>query len=114
MTAQSSSFSSPDSSGGRAPVGRRLLGIGLAVVLAGGVAVMGAGAVALYGIGWSERRLEPVRLGMTGAEVRAVAGEPRMVSRDDRGGQWSYTRWWSADADVYFDGAGRVRAVVTD
>jgi hypothetical protein len=67
-------------------------------------------------MGWSERRLAPVRLGMTEAEVRAVAGDPRVVSPDATGGggHWSYTRWWSADADVYFDGAGRVRAVVTD
>ena len=109
-----SSHSSPDSSEVRALIGRRLLSVGLAVLVAGGAAVIAASAVTLYGIGWSERRLAPVRLGMTEEEVRAVAGEPRVVTRDDRGGHWSYTRWWSADADVHFDRAGRVRAVVTD
>lgn len=85
-----------------------------ALFLAGGAGLVGASAGALYGMGWSERRLAPVRLGMTEAEVRSVAGEPRVVSRENGGGHWSYTRWWSADADVYFDGMGRVRAVVTD
>lgn len=115
MTAHPYSSSDPAvATQARASIGRRFLGIVLALLVAAGAVLMGASAVALYGIGWSERRLAPVGLGMTEAEVRAVAGEPRMVARDDRGGHWSYTRWWSADADVYFDRAGRVRAVVTD
>jgi hypothetical protein len=104
-----------DSADGRALVGRWWLVGGLAVLGAGVAALVGAGAVALYGIGWSERRLAPVRLGMTEAEVQAVAGDPRVaIPEATGGGHWSYTRWWSADADVYFDRTGRVRAVVTD
>jgi hypothetical protein len=104
-----------DSAAGLAPVGRRWLVAGLAVLMAGATTLVGASAVALYGMGWSERRLAPVRLGMTQAEVRAVAGAPRVATTEATGGRhWSYTRWWSADADVYFDHSGRVRAVVTD
>lgn len=105
---------SSDSSSGRTPVASRLVGVAVAVLLVGGAGLIGSGALALYGMGWSERHLSRVRLGMTGAEVRAVAGEPGVVARVNGGEHWCYTRWWSADADVYFDPAGRVRAVVTD
>ena len=79
------------------------------------IAYGAAGVVALIGMGWSDQRMAPVRPGMAEVEVRQVAGEPVEVRPSARGGVcWSYTRWWSADAEVHFDAAGRVRAVVTD
>ncbi len=76
--------------------------------------LLAAIAVALFGMWWSGHHLAPVHIGMSPGEVRAVAGAPLRTVETPSGPCWVYTRWWSSDAEVFFDGANRVRAIVTD
>ena len=82
------------------------------------LAMVAAGLVVLsllyYVIGWSERRMAPVRVGMSGEQVKAVLGEPKELKTENGITWWSYGAWWTSDANVFFDGAGRVRAIETD
>jgi hypothetical protein len=106
---------SDKSTGWRMPDGKRLLVGGIVLLLMAAAGLISVSAVSMYGMWWSIDHLAPVKAGMTEAEVRAVAGRPRAVGSQENGAEyWSYTRWWSADADVYFDETRRVRAVVTD
>lgn len=85
--------------------------IGVLATAAAGLVVLG---LFYYVIGWSERRMAPVRVGMSGDEVKAVLGEPKELKTENGITWWSYGAWWTSDANVFFDGEGRVRAIETD
>lgn len=86
----------------------------LMVMGAVGAAGVLVGGVFYYVIGWSERKMAPVRVGMSREEVKAVLGEPRALKSENGITWWSYGEWWTNDANVFFDDAGRVRAIETD
>ena len=96
------------------PIGRRLGRTLLALVAAVALGFMAFIGATLFGMWWSDHHLAPVQLGMSPSEVRALAGEPLRTVKVPSGTCWVYTRWWSADAEVFFDATDRVRADVTD
>jgi|DewCreStandDraft_2_1066082.scaffolds.fasta_scaffold00015_21 hypothetical protein len=67
-------------------------------------------------MGWSERRLRPVRGGMSQMEVRRLLGEPvRVIERTNGTRVWDYGKWPPlTEARVYFDTNGLVLAIETD
>ena len=69
----------------------------------------------LYAFGWSERFLAPVQPRMPMSQVQSFVGVPRRITTNSEGFvTWSYTRWWSADANVFFDTNGVVYGIETD
>src|SRR5687768_11235163 len=76
--------------------------------------------VALYAcfpwaIEWSGRLLAPVQPRMPMGQVQSLVGLPRRISTNNEGFvTWSYTRWWSSDANVTFDPTGHAYGIEYD
>ena len=69
----------------------------------------------LWAFEWSGRFLAPVQPRMPMNQVETLVGVPRRISTNSEGYvTWSYTHWWSGDANVFFDANGVVYGIETD
>ncbi len=79
------------------------------------VALVALYACFLWAIEWSGRILAPVQPRMPMSQVQSLVGVPRRISTNNEGFvTWSYTHWWSYDANVFFDTNGVVYGIETD